>query len=49
LASAVLRFRFAPPTVNTGQGGNHALTIKPDHSMGAGHVSNNIYVIEIII
>ena len=36
IASAVLWFRFASPPANTGDGGNHALTIKLDHSMGAG-------------
>ena len=37
LASVALRFRFAPPTANTGDGGVNALTIHPDHSVGAGH------------
>ncbi|SMQ78792.1 hypothetical protein SAMN06295984_2807, partial [Sphingopyxis terrae subsp. ummariensis] len=31
-----LRFRFAPPAANTGDGGVNALTIHPDHSVGAG-------------
>jgi hypothetical protein len=33
---AVLRFRFAPPPVSHGAGGNLALTINADHSVGAG-------------
>ncbi|OYX64265.1 MAG: hypothetical protein B7Y88_11290, partial [Sphingomonadales bacterium 32-64-17] len=32
-----LRFRFAPPTADTGDGGVNALTIPADHSVGAGH------------
>ena len=43
LASAVLRFRFAPPATSTGQGGDHALTINTDHSMGAGHFHPHAY------
>ena len=35
IASAVLRFRYASPPANTGDGGNHALTIRQDHSLGA--------------
>jgi putative transposase len=27
----------APPAANAGEGGDDALTIKPDHSVGAGH------------
>ena len=38
IASATLRFRYAPPRANTGDGGNHALTINMDHSKGAGHL-----------
>jgi hypothetical protein len=34
-AIAVVRFRFAPPTDDNGGGSNNALTIKPDHSVGA--------------
>jgi hypothetical protein len=34
-AIAAVRFRFAPPTGGSGGGGNDALTIKPDHSVGA--------------
>lgn len=34
---AALRFRYATPTVTHGAGGNHALTIIADHSVGAGH------------
>ncbi len=34
---AALRFRFAPPAVTHGAGGNLALTINADHSVGAGH------------
>jgi len=33
IASAALRFSFAPPSAGTGDGGNDALTIKSDHSM----------------
>ena len=36
LASAALRFRYAPPAASTGQGGDHALTINVDRLMGAG-------------
>jgi hypothetical protein len=32
---AALRFRFAPPTTDHGAGDDNALTIKPDHSVGA--------------
>ena len=35
IASAVLRFRYASPTAKTGDGGNHALTIRPNYSLGA--------------
>ncbi len=35
-AMAALRFRFAPPTPSHGTGGNNALTINADHSVGAG-------------
>jgi hypothetical protein len=34
---AALRFRFAPPAASHGAGGNLALTIDLDHSVGAGH------------
>ena len=34
---AAVRFRFAPPTGGNGGGSYDALTIKPDHSMGADH------------
>ena len=34
---AALRFRFALPAVTHGAGGNLALTINADHSVGAGH------------
>src|SRR3546814_3611155 len=37
IASVALRFRFAPPTDNTGDGGVNALTNNPDHAVGAGH------------
>src|SRR3546814_6378367 len=37
IASVALRFRFAPPTANTGDGGVNALTNNPDHAVGAGH------------
>ena len=36
-AMAALRFRFAPPAASHGAGGNLALTINADHSVGAGH------------
>ena len=36
---AALRFRFAPPTASHGAGGNHALTNRTDHSVGAGQSS----------
>ena len=36
IASVALRFRFAPPTAHTGDGGVNALTIPADHSVGAG-------------
>ena len=36
-AMAVLRSRFAPPTASHGGGGNLALTINADHSVGGGH------------
>jgi hypothetical protein len=35
IASAVLRFRYASPPANTGDGGSHSLTIRPAHSLGA--------------
>ena len=35
---AALRFRYAPPTVSHGAGGNLALTINADHSLGAGQL-----------
>lgn len=31
-------FRFASPAASHGAGGNYALTINPDHSVGAGQV-----------
>ena len=36
-AIAAFRFRFAPPPGGNGKGGNNALTIHTDHSVGAGH------------
>ena len=39
ITSAVLRCRYAPPPANTSDEGNHALTIKPDHSLGAGQAT----------
>jgi hypothetical protein len=36
-AIAALRFRFAPPPGGNGNGGNNALTIDTDHSLGADH------------
>ena len=35
IASAVLRFRYASPPANTGDEGNHALTIRLNHPLGA--------------
>ena len=35
-AIAAFRFRFAPPPAGNGAGGDNALTINPDHSVGAG-------------
>ena len=37
IASAVLRFRYASPPANTGDEGKHALTIRPDHPLGADY------------
>ncbi|MGE8143553.1 hypothetical protein ACQKOE_16435, partial [Novosphingobium sp. NPDC080210] len=47
------RFRFAPPAVTHGAGGNLALTINADHSVGAGHYATYngafiVYLTEII-
>src|SRR3546814_15015567 len=36
-AIASFRFRFAPPPGANGNGGDNALTIITDHSVGAGH------------
>src|SRR3546814_17768416 len=36
IASVALRFRFAPPTATTGDGGVNALTVHPDPPRGAG-------------
>jgi putative transposase len=35
-AIAAFRFRLAPPPAGKGAGGDNALTINPDHSVGAG-------------
>ena len=40
IASAVLGFRYASPPTNTGDGGKNAQTIKLDHSLEAGQLSN---------
>ncbi|WP_369825676.1 hypothetical protein, partial [Novosphingobium sp. HII-3] len=37
IAIAAFRFRFAPPPAGNGAGGDDALTVNPDHSVGAGH------------
>ncbi|HEV7291074.1 MAG TPA: hypothetical protein VGN79_02050, partial [Devosia sp.] len=36
-AIAGLRFRFAPPAPGNGGGDDNALTIYPDHPVGAAH------------
>ena len=36
-ATAAVRLRCAPPPVSRGAGDSHALTLPPDHLMGAGH------------
>jgi hypothetical protein len=36
IAMVALRFRYAPPAASHGAGGNDALTINADHSVGAG-------------
>jgi hypothetical protein len=33
--------RYAPPAASAGQGGNHALTIKTDHSVGPVRIINS--------
>lgn len=38
-AIATFRFRFAPPPGGNGNGGDNALTINTDHSVGAGQDS----------
>ena len=41
-AMVALRFRFAPPAVDHGAGGDNALTINPDHSEGADRTAGPI-------
>ena len=37
-AIAAFRFRYAPPPDGNGSGGDNALTVNTDHSVGAGQM-----------
>ncbi|WP_369825686.1 hypothetical protein, partial [Novosphingobium sp. HII-3] len=49
IAIAAFRFRFAPPPAGNGAGGDDALTVNPDHSVGAGqHAANYLAAIKLV-